>query len=76
MFQVVCEEVQAAWRTCQCAMNAQDALEVFGKVRESLNDSSVYVNIGHMHYAWDEFDRVTGTVSVCCHSSVPMHSTL
>ncbi|EGO00400.1 hypothetical protein SERLA73DRAFT_122419 [Serpula lacrymans var. lacrymans S7.3] len=37
--------------------NARDALDVFAKVRESLNDGSVYVNMGHCYYARDEFDR-------------------
>ncbi|KAI0250124.1 RNA polymerase II-associated protein [Lactifluus subvellereus] len=39
------------------AMNARDALEVFAKVRESTNDGSVYVNMGHCYFARDEFDR-------------------
>ncbi|KAI0948961.1 hypothetical protein AcW1_008691 [Taiwanofungus camphoratus] len=37
--------------------NARDALDVFAKVRESLNDGSVYINMGHCYYARDEFDR-------------------
>ncbi|KAF8629244.1 hypothetical protein AX17_005823 [Amanita inopinata Kibby_2008] len=37
--------------------NARDALDVFAKVRESINDGSVYVNMGHCYYARDEFDR-------------------
>ncbi|KAI6131542.1 hypothetical protein EDD16DRAFT_1852708 [Pisolithus croceorrhizus] len=37
--------------------NARDALDVFAKIRESLNDGCVYVNIGHCYYARDEFDR-------------------
>ncbi|PCH35997.1 RNA polymerase II-associated protein [Wolfiporia cocos MD-104 SS10] len=37
--------------------NARDALDIFAKVRESLNDGSVYVNMGHCYYARDEFDR-------------------
>ncbi|OBZ70980.1 Tetratricopeptide repeat protein 1 [Grifola frondosa] len=37
--------------------NARDALDVFAKVRESLNDGSVYSNMGHCYYARDEFDR-------------------
>ncbi|EPQ57686.1 hypothetical protein GLOTRDRAFT_127515 [Gloeophyllum trabeum ATCC 11539] len=37
--------------------NARDALDIFAKVRESINDGSVYVNIGHCHYVRDEFDR-------------------
>ncbi|KAJ3844010.1 RNA polymerase II-associated protein [Lentinula raphanica] len=35
----------------------RDALDVFAKVRESVNDGSVYVNMGHCYYARDEFDR-------------------
>ncbi|KAI5986489.1 hypothetical protein EDD15DRAFT_2373199 [Pisolithus albus] len=37
--------------------NAHDALDVFAKIRESLNDRCVYVNIGHCYYARDEFDH-------------------
>ncbi|KAH7920613.1 TPR-like protein [Leucogyrophana mollusca] len=37
--------------------NARDALDVFAKIRESLSDGSVYVNMGHCYYARDEFDR-------------------
>ncbi|KAF7305788.1 RNA polymerase II-associated protein [Mycena chlorophos] len=37
--------------------NAREALDVFGKVRESLSDGSVYLNMGHCYYACDEFDR-------------------
>ncbi|CCL99651.1 uncharacterized protein FIBRA_01671 [Fibroporia radiculosa] len=37
--------------------NAREALDIFAKVRESLNDGSVYVNMGHCYYACDEFDR-------------------
>ncbi|KAH9956945.1 RNA polymerase II-associated protein [Lactifluus volemus] len=38
-------------------MNARDALEVFAKVRESTNDGSVYVNMGHCYFVRDELDR-------------------
>ena len=44
--------------------NAREALDVFAKVRESLNDGSVYVNMGHCYYARDEFDRAIESVSV------------
>ena len=44
------------------AMNARDALEVFAKVRESTNDGSVYVNMGHCYFARDEFDRAIESV--------------
>ncbi|KAJ7933907.1 RNA polymerase II-associated protein, partial [Mycena leptocephala] len=37
--------------------NAREALDVFAKVRESINDGSVYFNMGHCYYACDEFDR-------------------
>ncbi|KAF9449178.1 RNA polymerase II-associated protein [Macrolepiota fuliginosa MF-IS2] len=37
--------------------NAREALDIFAKVRESKDDGSVYFNIGHCHYACDEFDR-------------------
>ena len=47
------------------AMNARDALEVFAKVRESTNDGSVYVNMGHCYFARDEFDRAIESVRAC-----------
>ncbi|GAA5839447.1 hypothetical protein JCM11251_002729 [Rhodosporidiobolus azoricus] len=37
--------------------NARDALTVLGKVKESVNDASVYVNMGHCHFARDEYDK-------------------
>ncbi|KAJ3576752.1 hypothetical protein NP233_g216 [Leucocoprinus birnbaumii] len=37
--------------------NAREALDIFAKVRESKDDGSVYFNMGHCHYACDEFDR-------------------
>ncbi|KAN0091495.1 hypothetical protein V8E55_005061 [Tylopilus felleus] len=37
--------------------NTREALDVFAKIRETLNDGSVYVNMGHCYYARDEFDR-------------------
>jgi RNA polymerase-associated protein CTR9 len=42
--------------------NAREALEVFAKVRESINDGSVYLNMGHCHYACEEFDRAIESV--------------
>ena len=42
--------------------NARDALDIFAKVRESVNDGSVYLNMGHCHYARDEFDRAIESV--------------
>lgn len=43
---------------------SREALDVFAKVRESINDGSVYANMGHCYYARDEFDRAIE--SVCC----------
>ncbi|KAI9571564.1 hypothetical protein HD554DRAFT_2320692 [Boletus coccyginus] len=37
--------------------NSREALDVFAKIRETLNNGSVYVNMGHCYYARDEFDR-------------------
>lgn len=47
--------------------NARDALDVFAKVRESLDDGSVYSNMGHCYYASDEFDRSIESVSSLVH---------
>lgn len=44
--------------------NAREALEIFAKVRETLNDGSVYANMGHCYFASDEFDRAIESVSV------------
>lgn len=43
--------------------NAREALDIFAKVRESKDDGSVYFNMGHCHYACDEFDRAIESVS-------------
>ena len=43
--------------------NARDALDVFAKVRESIDDGSVYTNMGHCYYACDEYDRAIESVS-------------
>ncbi|GAA5934231.1 hypothetical protein JCM10213_003737 [Rhodosporidiobolus nylandii] len=37
--------------------NARDALVILTKVKESVNESSVYVNIGHCHFARDEYEK-------------------
>jgi len=42
--------------------NSRDALDIFAKVRESINDGSVYANMGHCYYARDEFDRAIESV--------------
>lgn len=43
--------------------NSREALDIFAKVRESINDGSVYANMGHCYYARDEFDRAIESVS-------------
>ena len=43
--------------------NAREALDIFAKVRESLDDGSVYANMGHCYYASDEYDRAIESVS-------------
>jgi len=42
----------------------REALDIFIKVRESINDGSVYVNMGHCYYSRDEFDRAIESVSL------------
>lgn len=42
--------------------NLRDALNILNKVRETVNDGSVYVNIGHCHAARDEWDRAVEAV--------------
>lgn len=46
--------------------NARDALDVFAKVRESVDDGSVYSNMGHCYYASDEYDRAIESVGHQC----------
>ncbi|KAG1735972.1 hypothetical protein EDB19DRAFT_2040429 [Suillus lakei] len=42
--------------------NARDTLDIFAKIRKSLNDGSAYLNMGHCYYAQDEFDRAIESV--------------
>jgi len=44
--------------------NARDALDIFAKVRESINDGGVFVNMGHCYYVRDEFDRAIESVGL------------
>lgn len=44
--------------------NARDALAILAKVKESVNEASVYVNIGHCHFARDEYDKAIENVSL------------
>lgn len=43
--------------------NSRDALSILMKVKESLNDGSVYVNIGHCHFAREEWEKAIENVS-------------
>ncbi|SGY78722.1 BQ5605_C008g04925 [Microbotryum silenes-dioicae] len=51
--------------TAMVAMNknTRDALTILNKVKESVNDASVYVNIGHCHFHREEFERAIESVS-------------
>ena len=49
--------------TARKLQGAREALDIFGKVRESVNDSSVYVNMGHCHFIRDELDRAIESVN-------------
>ena len=42
--------------------NARDALDIFAKVRESIDDGSVYANMGHCYFATDDYDRAIESV--------------
>lgn len=42
--------------------NARQALSVFQRVRETISDGSVYINMGHCYYANDEFERAIESV--------------
>jgi RNA polymerase-associated protein CTR9 len=57
--------------------NAREALDILGKVRECLDDGSVYVNMGHCYYARDEFDRAIESVSdLLCYAALISHVSL
>ena len=44
------------------ARNARQALDILAKVRESLSDGSVYVNMGHCHFVREEYDKAIENV--------------
>jgi RNA polymerase-associated protein CTR9 len=46
----------------QTAKNTRDALTILTKVKESVNDGSVYVNIGHCHFLREEWERAIESV--------------
>jgi RNA polymerase-associated protein CTR9 len=70
---VIAEDVLGSWAPGQAvddgmhkaryAQNARQALDIFAKVRESLNDESVYINMGHCHFVREEHDKAIESVS-------------
>lgn len=74
---MIAEDVLGSWNPGQVvpdeanpktlhARNARQALDVFAKVRESLNDGSVYVNMGHCYFVRDEYDKAIESVRFFC----------
>lgn len=43
--------------------NAREALAALTKIKESLNDGSVYINMGHCYFVRDDFERAIESVS-------------
>lgn len=46
------------------AKNTRDALTILMKVKESVNNGSVYINIGHCHFMREEWERAIESVSI------------
>lgn len=44
--------------------NTKDALTILSKVKDSINDGSVYINIGHCHFLREEYDKAIENVSL------------
>jgi len=44
------------------AKYAREALEIFSKLRESIGDGSVYLNMGHCYHTREEFERAIESV--------------
>lgn len=53
----------ASNEAAQRARNLRDALTIFTKVRESVSDGNVYVNIGLCHFQREEWERAIESVS-------------
>ena len=58
----------------QKAKNARDALTILLKVKESILDGSVYVNIGHCHFNRDEWERAIESVRSICEALLSTES--
>ncbi|KAG8995767.1 hypothetical protein FRB94_011657 [Tulasnella sp. JGI-2019a] len=60
---IVAEDVLDSWAPgkgtidAKARTNAREALLALTKIKESLNDGSVYVNMGHCYFVRDEFER-------------------
>ncbi|KAF8334987.1 uncharacterized protein EI90DRAFT_3144919 [Cantharellus anzutake] len=48
------EDIQFRNRTLR---NTRQALDILAKVRESLNDGSVHINMGHCHFVREEYEK-------------------
>lgn len=44
------------------AKSRREALSIFTKIRDSLDEACVYINMGHCFYAQDEFDKAVEVV--------------
>jgi RNA polymerase-associated protein CTR9 len=53
----------ASSESAQRARNLRDALTIFTKVRETVNDGNAYVNIGLCHVQRDEWERAIESAS-------------
>jgi len=47
----------------QARTNAMEALSILNKVKETFNDGSVYINMGHCHFTRDELEKAIECVS-------------
>ena len=51
----------------------REALAVFAKIRDSLDDACVYINMGHCFYSQDEFEKAVEVVSFFL-KKIPLYS--
>ncbi|KAG8952026.1 hypothetical protein FRC04_005359 [Tulasnella sp. 424] len=66
---IVAEDLLDSWgpgkpiNDTRAKANAREALAALTKVKESLNDGSVYVNMGHCYFVRDDFERAIESAS-------------
>lgn len=66
---IVAEDLLDSWapgkpiNDTKAKANAREALAALTKVKESLNDGSVYVNMGHCYFVRDDFERAIESAS-------------